>query len=100
MKRLRVSHHAKRDLDGIWRYVANDASSTDAADRVVDSVIAHFALLAKYPHAGRSRDEIDPGLRSFPSGIYLIYYRESKSHVVISRILHGKRDQLGAWKEH
>ena len=99
MKRLRVSHRAKRDLDGIWRYVANDASSADIADRVVDALMVHCALLAGHPHAGRSREEIDAGLRSFSSGQYLIYYRESKSHVVISRILHGKRDQLGAWNK-
>jgi len=98
MRRLRVSHRAKRDLDGIWRYVANDSSSTEAADRVVDSVMAHFGLLAEHPQAGRSREGIDPGLRSFPSGSYLIYYRESKSNVVISRVLHGKRDQQAAWK--
>jgi toxin ParE1/3/4 len=98
MKRLRVSHRAKLDLDGIWRHVATDASSADAGDRVVDSLMVHFALLAEHPHAGRSRDEIEPGLRSFSSGQYLIYYRESRSHVVISRVLHGKRDQPAAWR--
>ncbi|HEV1287607.1 MAG TPA: type II toxin-antitoxin system RelE/ParE family toxin [Bryobacteraceae bacterium] len=93
MKRLRVSHHAKRDLDSIWRYVANDANSIEVADRIVESVTVHFAMLARQPHAG------NPGVRSFPSGNYLIYYRESRTHLVISRILHGKRDQLGAWNE-
>jgi toxin ParE1/3/4 len=99
MKRLRVSRHAERDLDGIWRHVAAEASSVDIADRAVDSIVAHFALLSRQPKAGRSREDIDPGVRSFPSGNYLIYYRESKSHLVISRILHGKRDQLGAWNK-
>ena len=98
MKRLRVSHRAKRDLDEIWRYVANDASSADAADRVVDPIVVHFTLLAGHPHAGQCRDEIEPGLRSYSSGQYLIYYRESKSHLVISRVLHGRRDQQAAWK--
>jgi toxin ParE1/3/4 len=98
MKRLRVSHRAKRDLDAIWRYVLNDASSADAANRVVDPIVVHFALLAAHPQAGRSRDEIEPGLRSFSSGQFLIYYRESKSHVVISRVLHGRRDELAAWR--
>ena len=99
MKRLRVSHQAKRDLGDIWRYVANDADSIEVADRIVESVTTRFAMLAQQPHAGRSREDIDPGVRSFPSGNYLIYYRESKSHLVISRVLHAKRDQRGAWNK-
>jgi toxin ParE1/3/4 len=97
MKRLRVSHRAERDLDSIWHHIAAQASSIDIADQVVDSVIGHFALLLRQPQAGRTREDIGPGVRSFPSGNYLIYYRQSKSNLVISRILHAKRDQIGAW---
>jgi toxin ParE1/3/4 len=97
MKRIRVSHHARRDLDKIWHYIANDSSSPDIADRVIDSIVAHFALLARQPEAGRSREDIGPQVSSFPSGNYLIYYRDSKSHLVISRILHGKRDQIASF---
>ncbi len=96
MKGIRVSHHARRDLDGIWHYVANDKSA-DIADQVIDSIVAHFAFLARQPAAGRSREDIASQVRSFPSGKYLIYYRDSKPRLVISRVLHGKRDQLGAW---
>jgi toxin ParE1/3/4 len=99
MKRIRVSRHTARDLDGIWQYVAADANSLDVADQVLDSIVDHFALLARQPQARRTREDIDSGVRSFPSGNYLIYYRESRSHVVISRILHGKRDHIGAWKK-
>jgi toxin ParE1/3/4 len=99
MKRIRVSHHARRDLDSIWHYIANDASNADIADRVIDSIVAHFAFLARQPEAGRSREDIGSQVRSFPSGDYLIYYRDSKPRLVISRILHGKRDQQGAWNK-
>jgi toxin ParE1/3/4 len=99
MKRLRVSRLAERDLDGIWQYVAADAGNIDVADQVVDSIVGHFALLARQPQTGRTRQDIDSGVRSFPSGNYPIYYRDSKSHVVISRVLHGKRDHLAAWKK-
>jgi len=98
MKRIRVSHRAERGLDSIWQFIAADASSLAIADSVVDAIVAHFVVLARQPKAGMSREEIDPGVRSFPSGNYLSYYRESKSHLVISRILHGKRDQLDAWR--
>ena len=99
MKRVRVSLQAKRDLDNIWHFVATDASSMDVADRVTNSIVAHFALLAKQPRSGRIREDIDPGVRSFRSGSYLIYYRESRSNLMISRILHCRRDQSSAWRK-
>jgi toxin ParE1/3/4 len=97
MKRVLVSRHAEQDLDSIWRYIAADVNNLETADDVVDVIVKQFALLARHPRARRKRDEIASGIRSFPSGNYLIYYRES--HVVISRILHAKRDQAGARKK-
>ena len=97
MKGVRVSRDAERDLDSIWRFI--DAGSLPTADKVIDSVVRHFALLARQPHAGRMREDIAPGVRSLPSGNYLVYYRESRSYIVISRILHAKRDQNEAWKK-
>lgn len=97
MRRIRVSLLAERDLDGIWRQIAADRSNIDIADRAVDSIVARFPLLARQPGAGKNREDIDPGVRSFPSGNYLIYYRETRSHLMISRILHCKRDHLSVW---
>jgi len=65
MKRIRVSHHARRDLDKIWHYIANDAKSADIADRVIDSIVAHFAFLARQPEAGRSREDMGSQIRSW-----------------------------------
>jgi plasmid stabilization system protein ParE len=53
MKRIRVSRDAERDLDGIWRYIAADATSIHIADGVIDYIVGHFALLARQPGAGR-----------------------------------------------
>jgi toxin ParE1/3/4 len=68
------------------------------ADRFVDAITERFVLLAGMPDMGRSRNEIEPGLRSFPVGDYLIYYRRRpRGGIVISRVIHGKRDQARAW---
>ena len=67
-KRLRVSDVAERDLDNIWYYIAKKSGSIETADRVVDSVTERFAMLARQPAAGRRRDELEAGLRSFPAG--------------------------------
>lgn len=44
------------------------------------------------PEAGRSRSELQMGLRSFPVGRYLIFYRPSATSVEIVRVLHSARD--------
>ena len=86
----RLSGRARRDLVQIWRYIAND--NEPAADRFIDLITQRFELLGENPYAGRSRDELRPGYRSFPVGQYLVFYRLSESRVEIMHILHGKRD--------
>ena len=49
-------------------------------------------MLARSPHLGRSREELGPGLRSFPVGDYLIFYLPSKTGIVVVRVLSGYRD--------
>ena len=41
---------------------------------------------------GRARDELAPGLRSFPIGRYVIFYEPLPDGVAIARVLHGARD--------
>lgn len=86
------SPQADSDLDDIWLYIASESGSVDVADRVIDSIVGRFLLLARYPRIGRSRDELRTGLRSFPVGDYVVFYRISGEYVVILRVLHGRRD--------
>ena len=41
---------------------------------------------------GPMRDELAPGLQSFPVGKYLIFYRKMKGGIEIIRVLHGARN--------
>ena len=99
MKRVRVAAPAERDLDEIWYRIATDSGSIDTADNVVDSITRVFPLFAHTPEAGTKREEIDPGLRGFPVGNYIIYYRESGPYVIVSRVIHGMRDQKTAFRD-
>ncbi len=99
MKLIRVSHPAERDLDDIWYYIAKKSGSIEIADRLVDSLTETFQLVAQVPEAGTRRSEIAAGLRGFPVGNYIIYYSVTERHVVISRILHGSRDQKSAYQK-
>ncbi len=63
---------AETDILQIWDYIADD--SLAAADRWVDRIDEQFSLLAAQPLIGRSREELAPGMRSFPVGRYVIFY--------------------------
>lgn len=86
------SPQAERDLSDIWTYVAVESDSVEAADRLIDAITARFILIAQFPHVGRSREELRHGLRSFPVGEYIVFYRVTQDDVVILRVLRGSRD--------
>jgi len=86
----RLTRRARRDVIDIWRYIAAD--NEPAADRFIGLLMHHFRLLGDVPSAGRSRDEIRPGYRSFPVGEYVIFYRAREPGVHIMHVIHGRRD--------
>lgn len=95
--RYRLSTLAEQDLEEIWLHVAEDASPA-TADRLIDTIVERFALLAEQPEIGRARPEFEPGVRSLVVESYVIYDR-ADDEVLIARVLHGRRDQLAAWSE-
>jgi toxin ParE1/3/4 len=88
----RLVAKAEDDLTGIWNYLAAESGSDDIADRLIDSISRRFDFLSNNPLGGRARDEILPGLRSFPVGQYVIFYRVVLPDVLIVRVMHGRRD--------
>ncbi len=90
MRKFKVSRPAKKDLDEIWLYIAQD--SLDAADRFIDYLTDRFPLLVSSPRMGRSREDLAPGLRCHPVKNYLIFYRLAKNRVEIARVVQGTRD--------
>jgi toxin ParE1/3/4 len=89
----RRTPRADSDLDDIWYYVAAKSGSLDIADRFIESSANRFLLLASHPNIGRTRDEdLRPGLRSFPAGEFIIFYRIQDQDVEILRVLRGTRN--------
>jgi toxin ParE1/3/4 len=71
----RLSLEAEAELDEIWWYIAEQSGSVEAARSVVASITERVSLLATFPHLGRTRDDLRPGLRGFTVGDYVILYR-------------------------
>jgi toxin ParE1/3/4 len=96
--RYRVSKEAGRDLDEIFLYWARRAG-LKVADRLIDGITERFWLLGEYPDAGRSSPEVAAGVKCFPAGKYLIYYRKGRGAIDILHIFHGARDQKNAFAQ-
>ncbi len=78
------------DLDEIWDYIADD--SEERADGFIDLLDRKMKTYAKRPDIGRSREELANGLRSFPVGRYVIFYRPVTKGIEVVRVLHSARD--------
>jgi toxin ParE1/3/4 len=94
----RISQGAEADVDEIFLGWAERAG-TKVADRIVDEIVERFRLLGEFPEAGRSSNEIATGIKSFPAGKYLIYYRRSGEYTEILHVFHGAREQARAFKK-
>ena len=81
---------AETDILEIWDYIADD--SLTAADRWVDHLDEQFRMLSTQPMMGRARDELAPGVRSFPFGRYVVFYVPLTNGIDVVRVLHGARD--------
>lgn len=90
MRQVIRSPLAEADLLEIWLYIARD--NEDAADAVLDRIEAVCLKLAKSNRLGRARPELGPGVRSFPVGQYVIFYRVAGRRLEIVRVLSGYRD--------
>ncbi|WP_250656945.1 type II toxin-antitoxin system RelE/ParE family toxin [Alkalimarinus coralli] len=64
---------AEEDLIDIWLYVAEDQPVN--ADRFLDRLNDAAMLLAESPEMGVDRRSLCKGLKSFPVGNYILFYR-------------------------
>ena len=90
MLKYRVTPEADEDIIDILVYIAGD--NMTAAFSLNRKFTELFEMLADHPEAGRERSELREGLRSFPLGSYIIFYRLWARNVAIVRVVHGARD--------
>jgi len=90
MPRVIKSRLSRDDYLEIWLYVARDNPA--AADHLIEDFDRHLDALARAPMIGRSAEEFSSGLRSFPVGNYLIFYRPIEGGIALARLLHAARD--------
>jgi len=87
-----LSERAKKDVLDIANYT-EEKWSEEQAEKYVRMLFNECRELANKPLVGRPYDEYRPGLRGYPCGKHVIFYRVlSLTKVRIVRVLHEKMD--------
>jgi toxin ParE1/3/4 len=88
---VEISPAAHHDLADIWEYISRD--NEDAATSLLQLIYRQCVALAAMPGLGKTRDsELGKGLRSYPVGRYVIYFRMCDTKLELVRVIHGARD--------
>lgn len=87
MAAFRFSRRAEADLVGIANYTLRTWGKAQTA-RYLGDLEAFCRTLADNPALGRPCDEVRPGLRRMEHGKHVAFYRQDRTGILISRILH------------
>ena len=93
MKRLKIIIHedAVQDLEEIWFYTFQKWS-LEQADRYHNLIFKEIEFLSSRPLTGKDLGHLKEGYRSSKIKSHLIFYKFSKTEIVIIRILHENMD--------
>ena len=89
MAELRLSPAALRDLEGIWRYTAEQWGVAQA-ERYLDVLNVAFGAIASNPQAAPRCDHIRAGYRRQWVEQHVAYFRMEAGAVVVVRVLHQR----------
>jgi toxin ParE1/3/4 len=85
------SPEAILDLDEIWTYYERVAGR-NTAEKIVRQIDEVVTTIEEHPFAGRSRNELRSGFRSFATPPHVVFYRVTNALPEIIRILDSRRD--------
>lgn len=88
---FRLTPRAAADLDEIANYTMEECGPAQMED-YLRSLNKRFEWLAQNPLAGRERNDVHPGYRSYPEGSHVIFYIVSDEYVDIIGIPHKAMD--------
>ena len=90
-KKLRLSGPAKKDLGRIGEYTGREWGAVQKR-KYLGQIRDGLKAIRATPGLGTPRDDIDKGLRAHPAGKHVVYYRDTKTELVIVRVLHENMD--------
>jgi toxin ParE1/3/4 len=87
---VRLTPRAKRNLQAIWRHIAED--NPKAADRLITRIFDKLERVGTHPGIGGPRPELSKDARLLIEGNYLVIYEPKPNFVLVVAVVHGARD--------
>jgi toxin ParE1/3/4 len=97
-RRLVFAGEAENDMELLLAHSLENWGA-EQRDVYAERLLTAMHELRTYPHLGRERNDLQPGLRRHLAGQHAIYYFADADVVRIARVLHSKMDparQLGS----
>lgn len=84
------------NIGDVAEYIARETANTEVGERFASRLERQCEKLARLPGTlGRLRPELADGIRSFPIGSYIIFFRYLGDVLEIVNVLEGHRDIAG-----
>ena len=93
MTGYRLSPQAADDVLGIYLQ-GFDLFGLRQADAYQEELDRAFQRLADFPQLGRPREDLNPAIRTLPTGSHVIIYEIQPPDVMILRVRHGREDWI------
>ena len=94
-----LSNEARAQLDDLYDYIA-EAASSDTALRFTSALLDQLETLRDFPNVGTQRDDILPGLRTFGFRRRVtIAFVIEPNEVLIVGLFYGGQDFEGVLKD-
>lgn len=90
LRRIEFAERALSDLEEIWVHFSETSEKT--ADKILRQITEKFPKLLNFPEMGKERNDLLIGLRSFPTGKFIIFYQRTDLGIEIVRVVHSSRD--------
>lgn len=92
MAEFEFSAEADEDIQGIYRYTAMHFG-VGQADRYADQLLSSVIMAARFPLTGRSfTTRAGAALRQYNVGRHAIFYRQTRTGILVVRVLHQMMD--------
>jgi toxin ParE1/3/4 len=88
--KARFATLARADLKETGLYIAR--TNRARGHSFVREIVDKCQIYAENPDMGRNCSDLLGGMRSFPHGNYVIFYRRYRSGIQIVRVIHAQRD--------
>ena len=98
MSRYDLASRAVADVLEIVRYTKQKWGQAQA-ERYREELDLELQQLSLTPDLGRRREEIAPGLRSYPVAQHIAFYVPRKNTILVLRILHPRINVDAAFEE-